>query len=123
MSQLVTAPRCLPKYKQHADEKRSPFVLSLHLLDSAQWEIIQWDPSFQGYNWSSRKPRHGYPCYDRSSSMFDSWEKIIMIIRLYRNPSNGHLSCYRENCERRFVRPCYFLPLINRSGFVSVTSL
>ncbi|GFX82319.1 uncharacterized protein TNCV_973311 [Trichonephila clavipes] len=77
----------------------------------------------KGYKWSSREPQHGCPYYDRSITIFDSWKEKIMIIGLCRCPPNTQLSCYREKCERRFVKPYYFLPLTEQLGFVSLTLL
>jgi len=94
------------------------------LYTSPQWlPYFTSSPYFQGYDWFRRKPRHGCPYHDRSTSMLDSWKGTITSICLCRSPPNVPPFCCREKCESLFVRPYYFLPLINRPGFVSVTPL
>ncbi|GFX68896.1 hypothetical protein TNCV_3865941 [Trichonephila clavipes] len=50
-------------------------------------------------------------------------KETITIISLCGCPPNEHPSCSRKKYEIRLVRVYYFLPFINRPGFVSVMPL
>ncbi|GFV97704.1 hypothetical protein TNCV_2312911 [Trichonephila clavipes] len=66
--------------------------------------LLPKDPFFQRYCWFCRKPRHGCPYQDRTTSMLDNWKETITIVPLCRHPSKVDSSCCRGKCERETIR-------------------